>query len=255
MRAKHPCPGWIGLVSLVLLSSCTAPSSLAFTNPDPPDPPIGVTPIDTSAPTLTVTITIDEDQDATDHLTDITFRFSTTVIEEKNYVKFNKGQYVTCNNKILTLGTTAQTYTLPVPRHGDYKDRYACFYIGYKNGSGLLPAVPMIDVIARSELSPQQPQVRGEGYTISYTRDSSNLACTLTANALDASSHIDGPPSSSDSGTYVGPATTTLKGEGQIVLKRTCSWTLDYNPAAQQFFHKIFLTYQSTASVEVTWTH
>ena len=74
MYTRHLLPGMIVLAHVILVASCSTPSALSFTDPPAADPPpIGVTPIDTSAPTLIVTISINENQDATDHLTSITF--------------------------------------------------------------------------------------------------------------------------------------------------------------------------------------
>jgi hypothetical protein len=234
------------LAQVVLASSCSWPPDINY--PDPP--PIGVTPIDTSAPTLIVTINIDEDQDAADHLTNISFAFRTHSIEENNYVLFGKGENVTCNVESILGLTTLQQYVLKVRRNVDDLQGYDCVYIGYTESIGLLAPVPMIDVQARSELSPQQPQVGGQGYSIRYTPDSNDLACSITADAIDsARTVINGPHSSSNIGTYVGPATSSLQGSGEILLKRTCTWTL------QRPFYAIYLTYQSTASIEVTWSH
>jgi hypothetical protein len=228
--------------------------TMAAPNPAAADPPpIGVTPIDTSAHSLKVTINIDEDQDATDHKSNISFQFSTTLVKESNYVIFDAGQNVTCNGVLLTL-TNAPNYTLKVLQQEQAEPkaqpRYVCVYIGNTPNMGQLPAVQMFDIPARSMLSPQQPDVSGQGYKISYTADSSALACQITADAVDAShTVIHGPPSTSSLGTYVGPATSSLKGQGEIILKRTCSWTIT-GP-----FKSLSLTYQSTTSVEVTWTH
>ncbi|HLW00681.1 MAG TPA: hypothetical protein VKT82_18635 [Ktedonobacterales bacterium] len=248
-RSLLPCV--IVLAHVMLASSCSVPTDLGNTDPPAADPPlIGVTPIDTSAATLIVTINIDEDQDAADHQTNFTFKFRTHVIKENNYVLFDAGQYVTCNvHSILELNTLQQ-YPLKVPRLGYDLQGYTCFYIGYTEGIGQLAPVPMIDVRARSMLAPQQPQVDGEGYRIRYTPDSDDLACSITADAIDAAHHdIGGSPSSSDLGLYVGPATNSLQGTGEIILKRICTWTL------HQPFYAINLTYESTASVEVTWSH
>ncbi len=247
MHTKHLLSGLIVLVSFTFLCSCAVPMNSDFLYPTPTDPPpdpLGVTPVDTAAHTLIVTIRIDEDQDATDHTSNISFQFRTDVIEENNYVKFDDEEHVFCNGALLTLNNL-QTYTLKVPR----KDGYKCIYFGDTKGIGPLAAVPMIDVVARSELAPQPPFVDGKGYKIKYNPDSSDLACSITADARDASNNIPGHASTSDVGIYVGPATNTLSGEGSILLQRTCSWQY-HNP-----FDTINVIYQSTASVEVTWTH
>jgi hypothetical protein len=126
--------------------------------------------------------------------------------------------------------------------------RYTCSYTGYTPGIGQLAPVPMIDVAARSRLSPQQPSESLKGYTISYTPDSHERACPMRADAADGINKISGVASSSDLGVYSGPATSSLTGAGTIILQRTCSWTL-HDP-----FNTMSLTYQSMASVAVTWS-
>ncbi len=56
--------------------------------------------------------------------------------------------------------------------------------------------------------------------------------------------HVQTHPQSHQS-----PATRSLTGTGTILLQRTCAWTL-HDP-----FDTMSLTYQSTASVAVTWSH
>ena len=127
---------------------------------------------------------------------------------------------------------------------------YTCSYTGYTQAVGQLAPVTMIDVAARSRLSPQQPSESPKGYTISYTPDSRERACPMTADAADSANNlIPGVASSSDLGMYQGPATSSLTGAGTILLHRTCSWTL-HDP-----FNTMSLTYQSMASVVVTWSH
>jgi hypothetical protein len=245
MRTKHSVRVLIVLLGCLILSACAGTL-------DPPSDPspsnasqIEVTPVNTSAKHLIVTINIDEDQDATDGMSNITVQFSTDVIEESNYVNFHHGEKITCNGITQNLNGT-QVYAFKVPRK---KGGYNCSYIGYKKADPL-PSVPMIAVSARSALSPRRPKIESQHFKISYTRDASNDTCPITANASDISNNsVQGASSSSDLGVYTGPDTSSLGGEGSILLTRTCSWTL------HNAFDTIFLTYQSTASVEVTWSH
>lgn len=241
MRAKHLHSGLIVLLGCILLWACDLAASSAST-----DPPIGVTPVDTSASTLIVTIKINEDQDATDHMSNMAFQFKTNVIEENNYVIFDDQENVTCDGDggpYLKLNNQ-QTYTLKVPQQ-----RYTCWYTGDTTGMGKLPPVLITDVATRSRLSPQPPLVNGQGYKLSYTPDPDSLACSIKAYANDSSGKsIQGSSSWSNLGSYIGPATNTLSGSGEIILQRTCFWKL-HSP-----FDTVYLTYQSTASVEVTWS-
>jgi len=238
MRTKYFIPVLLFLLSTILLSACDVIGASASTS-------LGaITPIDTSASTLMVTIGITEDQDATDGRSNITFQFRTAVVEEDNAVRFAHQEAVTCNGVTVKLND-APTYTLSVAQGG-----YICSYTGYTQGIGRLTPVTMIDVAARSRLSPQLPSESPRGYTISYIPDSRARACPMTADAIDGTnSVIVGSASSSDLGVYQGPATSSLTGPGTIRLHRTCSWTL-HGP-----FDMMCLTYQSAASVAVTWSH
>lgn len=238
MRTHHFIPVLLILLSAILLSACSVVGASASTS-------LGeITPIDTSARTLMVTIGITEDQDATDGRSNITFQFRTDAVEEDNSVRFAHQEAVMCNGVTLKLNS-APMYTLSVTQGG-----YTCSYTGYTQGIGQLAPVTMIDVAARSRLSPQQPSESPKGYTISYTPDSHERACPMTADAADGANNvIPGVASSSDLGMYQGPATSSLTGTGTILLHRTCSWTL-HDP-----FNTMSLTYQSMASVAVTWSH
>lgn len=230
---------------ILLLPAC----SFQVAPPDPPAP-TPVTPADTSSNTLDVTAVIFEDQDATDHMTDITFSFSTIVIEEQNYVLFDDpNEEVVCNGLHQPLGK-AQKYTLHVP-HG----HYTCTYSGNvedKNGNGRpLPFVQMFDVAPRSALSPQPPIVTSNGFSVRYTPDSDDL-CTIVGKAMDSAHDppVSGKPEPGNEGVYSGPSTSSLHGTGDLFLIRTCTW--HHLPGA---FANMDVTYISQASVEVTWSH
>jgi hypothetical protein len=238
MRTHYFIAALLLLLSSILLSACEVGAAAASTS-------LGaITPRDTSASTLLVTIGITEDQDATDSRSTLTLQFRTAAVAEDNSVRFTHREAVTCNGVTVPLND-APTYTLNVAQGG-----YTCSYTGYTPGTGRLSPVTMIDIAARSRLSPQQPTVSSKGYTISYTPDSSERACPLRADAADgAGNSSPGPTSSSDQGVYQGPAISSLTGPGTIRLQRTCSWSL-HDP-----FDAIRVTYQSLASVVVTWSH
>src|SRR5215469_16635379 len=140
MPIKHLLPGLLVINVLILCSSCAMPDGLAPS--DPPPDPLAVTPMDTAAHTLIVNIRIDEDQDATDHMSIISFQFRTDVIEEDNYVIFDDQERVFCNGELLALNNQ-QVYRLKVPR----KDDYQCSYIGNTQGIGTLKAEQMFDIL------------------------------------------------------------------------------------------------------------
>lgn len=191
-----------------------------------------------------MTIGITEDQDATDGRSTITLQFRTDAVEEDNTVRFAHQEAVTCNGVTVPLND-APVYAVSVARGG-----YLCSYTGYALGMGRLTPVTMLDVAARSTLTPQHPTISRTGYTINYTPDSRERDCPITADAVySAHNVISGPTSSSDHGIYQGPAISSLTGPGTIRLQRICSWTL-HDP-----FDTMSVTYQSTASVAVTWSH
>jgi hypothetical protein len=238
MRTKYFISVLLILLSAILLSACDAVGVSASTSLG------GITPMDTSARMLLVNIGITEDQDATDGRSQITLQFRSAVVAEDNSVRFAHQEAVTCNGVTLKLNE-GPTYTLSVAWGG-----YTCSYTGYTPGNGQLAPVTLIDVAARSKLSPHPPSVSSTGYTISYTADSRERACPLTADAADGVNDvIPGVAASSDLGVYHGPATSSLTGAGTILLQRICSWTL-HDP-----FDTVSLTYQSTARVAVTWSH
>src|SRR5260370_37795829 len=152
MRTKYFIPVLLFLLSTILLSGCGVIGASASTS-------LGaITPIDTSASTLMVTIGITEDQDAIDGRSNITFQFRTAVVEEDNAVRFAHQEAVTCNGVTVKLNDTP-TYTLSVAQGGN-----TCSYTGYTQGIGQLAPVIMIDVAARSTLAPQHPTISSTGY-------------------------------------------------------------------------------------------
>lgn len=237
MRAKYLALPLLLLLSLSLLTSCGDPLVAANI--------YELTPVNTSANNLNATVMITEDQDATDGTTNISLQFQTTVVEEANFVRFDDQETAVCNNVMQKLGDLQQ-YRLKVAR-----GNYFCTYIGYQ-GSIRLSPVTLVDVTARSQLSPQQPVISGQNYRITYTPDSSNLACQIKGETTDeAGNKFDGPVFMSDQGVYSAPLNSSLTGSGAILLIRTCYWPHLVNTP----FAILNLTYESRASVEVTWTH
>jgi hypothetical protein len=247
MRIKSFIPVLLILLCPILLgASCDG-------GPSPSNGgPIGITPKDTSAKTLQVTIGIADDQNAATGKSKLTLQFRTNVVTENNFVKFTHQESVTCNGVTQKLND-APGYTLQV---AVVQNQYACTYTGYTQDSGqLAPTVPMINLTARSVLAPSLPSVTNQGYTVAYTGDTGELACPMKADATDGTRKISGsgsaPASSSDqqSYQYKGSDITSLTGKGSILLARTCSATL-HGP-----FDTVNWTYESRASVDVTWGH
>jgi hypothetical protein len=228
------CAG-LGLAALLL--TFNTPAAASF---------LRVTPLDTSPDTLDVTVTILEEQDATDDMSNITVSFSTIVIKEKNYVRFDQpNAAVICNGVKQSLGEPMQ-YTLRVPRKS-----YACAYSGTRDDGEALPYTQLFAIPLRSELSPRPPTITSNGFSLHYTPDADSL-CHIQGKAIDSANDpaVVGELSTSDQSVYSGPSTSSLQGGGDILLTRTCNW-----PNLPSAYHHLSLTYISQASIEVTWTH
>jgi hypothetical protein len=250
MRPKSFFLALITLLICVVLSSCSLDDPTSANA----DPPISVTPYDTSAGNMIATVQINEDQDATDQLSNITFGMRFDAIEEDNYVNFTHNEYVDCNHKTKIMYDQPQ-YTLKIDPGG-----YFCYYRGYNSWTkSWWPRVEMFTITGRSRLHPQALSFSSQSYTIQYTPDSAGLACPITAEASDNSGNsVNGGTSSSANGFYEGPITNSLTGKGEILLTRTCSWKFMNPPpecSAGLALYEVNLTYRSTASVEVTWSH
>lgn len=240
MRTKYFIIALLLSLSCIFLSACSLLDPVAA----PADPPLRVTPIDTSAEEMIAAIGIVEDQDATDKLSVVNLQMSIDAIEESNYAHFYHGEYVVCNG-VKKAMDDAPSYSFKIDPGG-----YTCNYVGYKRGIGLLGSVTMTSVTGRSRLLPQPPSFNSQGFTMRYSPDSGSLACDIVAKATDNSGNsVTGNHSLSDIGVYNGPGTSSLTGSGAIVLTRTCT-----KPSGNPFSH-VNLTYISMASVEVTWSH
>ncbi len=234
------------LVTLSMLSACSVMPGLAAASSDPPPTSIGVTPVDTSPGTLDVIVTITEYQDAPSHLSDIAFSFSTTVIENPNYVQFDDpNEEVICNGAIEKLLGNTPSYSFPIPRRP-----YSCRYIGNDIDNSSRPDMTTFDVPLRSTLSPQLPTITSGGFSLRYTPDAPGTNCKISATAIDRAGDpsVVGSFLPSTTGTYSGPSTSGLKGTGDIELTRNC----DIFPSSS--FHSLVVHYVTQASIEVTWT-
>lgn len=249
MQTKRAVPVMLLILYCTIAALLSACGALSGTAAAPADPP--VTPYDTSPVTLDVKVTIVEDQDALSHKSSIVISFSTDFIEDTNYVLFDDPQEtVNCNGVTMTLGHST-AYTLTVMRGG-----YICQYRGTKqnednNQITVLPYTQMFDVHPKSTLSPLLPTVTGSGFTLHYTPDAAGSNCNITAMAIDRAGDpaVMGGPSPSTTGTYSGPSTAGLKGQGDILLTRTC----DVSSSSSGLFDSMHVTYITKASVEVTW--
>ncbi len=154
-----------------------------------------------------------------------------------------------CNGITQHLGNSP-SYLLHVPRQA-----YICQYSGTRENEDteqVSPLTPtqMFDVPLKSMLNPELPTITGSGYTLRYTPDGAGSNCTISATAFDlVGGSVVGGSFPSTTGMYTGPSTAGLKGRGDIVLTRTCKFSLSSTP-----FDSMNVTYITNASVEVTWT-
>ncbi len=224
---------------------------------DPGDPP--VTPDTTNPSTLKVTVTINEDQNASDGKSVVTLSFRTNEIQEDNSVIFTHGERVNCNGHPMALGN-AVNYSVRM----NIPPVYACDYHLNNNKPALIFSVPK-----RSHLSPAlHVPVGNSPFIVTYNPDSVERRCALQGVASDAANNISGSSVASDGRTYTGVDVSSLNGAGNLMMIRTCmcppsNKNLDsgyHCPLShgntgdnKTVFDSINITYKSTATLYVTW--
>jgi hypothetical protein len=233
------------LLSCIILSSCDLTDQL----PTPTPTPLAISAVDTSAPKLIATVTIDDNQNASDGKVTITLRFRTTTVEDDNYVKFTHGETVTCNEAPpMKLGDSL-TYSV----HVLVKKRYECSYVGFNQTT--LPSVKIVDILARTRLTPELVvPVESKHFMVHYTSDTPEKACPVEVDASqdNGPQPIKGPRVLEDgSGIYIGGDVSSLNGPGTLVMTRTCSFKL--TKANKTDFSTVNATYTSSANLAVLW--
>lgn len=131
----------LGLLS-VIASSCSVPttpastpsssSSIAFLSPSSA---IQVSPDSTDPATLNVEVAINEDQTVSDGESEIMMQFSTIRIRNANYVQFNNGEKIICNNVSLTFADAVYS-----ARVGAVNGAYTCVY-RWANGTSVIVSI------------------------------------------------------------------------------------------------------------------
>ncbi len=223
----------------------------------PGDPP--VTPDTTIPSTLKVTVTITEDQEASDVKSVVTLSFSTNEIKEDNTVIFTHGESVNCNGITIDLGS-AVSYSVRM----NIPPVYTCDYHLNNNKPALIFSVPK-----RSRLSPvlHEPVGDNPNFKVTYNPDKNASDCQVKVDAIAGTSTISGDTVPENGNIYTGPDVRALSGSGNIMMTRTCvppQYNYDHQNKANDgcqcngpppsTFDKINLTYTSTATYEVTWT-
>src|SRR5258706_4317701 len=155
----------LGFVALVL-SSCDLAAAA--------DPPPKVPPDSTKPSTLRVTVTIDDEQNATDGKVGITMQFATDEIKDANYIEFTKGEEVLCNGARLAFNAPAYT-----ARVSAVNGHFTCDYV--RNGKAY-----SISERARPLLNPHLDHNK---LLLHYNPDSRSLGyCQMQVDTSDANS-------------------------------------------------------------------
>jgi len=238
----------------ILLNACASGSGSS-------DPP--VTPDTTIPPTLQVTASIAEDQDASDGahgMSIITLGFSTNETIPPSQVIFMNGESVNCegNNNSITLGNfSSYWFRVAIP----YNSSYICYYHYLLNGQKVRTTIFTVHA-AKHPLSPVLLRPANGNIQVRYIpgpeiTNSSNCTVQATANAPNQSASGDTVPQKGD--IYTGPDAGGLNGLGDIVMTRNCTPINIHNNSAEctcppgTAFAAVNVTYSSTASYEVSW--
>ena len=232
----------LGLVALVL-SSCA--SVLAA------DPPPQVTPDTTNPSTLKVTITIDDDQNATDGKVGFTMQFATNEISDANFIQFTHGESIFCNDISLTFNSPNYTARVTRPDSNSY---FICYYKW--NGR----RYQFVHLKVRSLLKAPLLYIPQNPFDIHYTPDATLPLCPMNVTLSDNSTTINTSFTESRSGVFQ-TSVTTLSGVGSLILTRTCttnekgiqtaSDTVDPHVAIP--LDMVNITYKSTYRLYETW--
>ena len=237
----------LGLAALFL-------ASYAATHAADPSP-IKVTPDTTDPSTLKVTVTINDDQNATDWRVGITMQFATDEISDpKNYIQFIHGEEVFCNGVQLMFNDPNYTARVTRPGAGGF---FTCIYM--RNGH----SYQFMRLPARTDLNPpllMNTDLNNPNFDIHYNADKTLAPCGMHVDLSDNHSTISKDFTESRSGVYT-TSITGLSGVGSLTLKRMCqahprgiqtaSDTVD--PHAAIPLDRVDITYTSTYMLCETW--
>lgn len=244
------------LLAPIVLNACSSGGS---------DPP--VTPDTTTPSTLHVTVTIAEDQDASDGahgMSVITLGFTTNETIPPSQVIFVNGESVSCKNNnhtnSMALGNFASYwFRVAIP----YNSLYTCSYHYFLHNSPQIATIFSFHA-AQYPLSPVLLRPVNGNFQVRYTpgptiTHSSNCTVQVTATAPNQSASGDTVPQKGD--IYTGSDASGLNGMGNIVMIRSCiPFTINPHNAPEcqcngsiSAFDAVNVTYTSTASYEVSW--
>lgn len=236
----------LGFVALVL-SSCA--SVLAA---DPPPPP-QVTPDTTDASTLKVTVTIADDQNATDGKVGFTMQFATDEINDANFIEFIHGESVSCNDTPLIFNSPNYTARVTRPGTGGY---FSCYYV--RNGRSYRFVHLKVRSVLNASLQTKM-DLSNADFNIHYTPDAGG-DCNVTAQVSDSSQKFSNPVNDLKKHSF-SVTINSLSGVGSLIMTRTCTYkfkgiftqsdTVDKHAAIP--FDAVNITYTSTYRLYETW--
>lgn len=216
-----------------------------------------VSPVDTSPSTLLVTMTITEDQTASDGKSSVRLQFNSRNVGGDNCVNFAHGETVTCNNDgsgPLVFDSNKAAYATRVGPTGDY----ICAYHP-KSQAAAVPITMPRGTALRPEFLPSN-QAR---LTVTYSRNNDNSDPRLRTCPVEVDAKDGGQPISAsnlpDNGQYTIPDISGLSGQGTIVITRTCMYSAQQQQTpqcvcqTQTAFASVKVTYYSIATLAMTW--
>jgi hypothetical protein len=189
-----------------------------------------VTPDTTIPSTLQVSVTIAEDQDASDGqngMSVITLGFSTNEVIPPETANFINGESVSCKNNNKTnsmpLGSvTSYWFRVAIP----YNSWYTCNYHYHLKGTPETATIFSVHA-AQTPLLPVllRPVGNNSNFKVSYHPSNTitnyhTCLVQVTANAPGGS--VTGDTVPQDGNIYTGPDVGSLNGLGNIVMTRTC---------------------------------
>lgn len=229
----------------IMLSACTIDSLALAKDPpaDPADPPAlsHVSPFNTAASNLSLNVGVVDDQDVLDKTIRLDMQFSTLFLRNQNTVQFAGGETVSCNGVKLGYNNDPNdTYSANVSASDSYQCTYNSSY-----GGGVIPigAEPRLNL----HLVPS-----GKGFILTYNSNRDSQHCHIRVTTAQG---ISGMPSPwvADTGSYTDSDVSTLNGGGEVVLERSCTYTKKDSFYQNSAFGGITVTYDSRASLQVTW--
>ncbi len=219
-------------------------------HPTPSCPGPVVSPSVTSPSTLSVTMTIVEDETASDGKSSVRLQFSSVDVGSNNCVDFSNGETVTCNNDgsgPLQFDTNKSAYAARVGPTGDY----TCMYQQNNHSTPVLITMPRGTPLRPEFLPSNQSRL-----TVRYNPNNDPRLGKCPVEVDANSSQFSNLP---DNGQYTIPDISGLSGQGTLVITRTCTSNAQHpqqTPCVCQTptqFALVKVIYKSTATLTMTW--